>query len=159
MLGWLLAKLEPIPKLLRVEDAGMEMDGGSLELTGTDERGKRRTVRLPVHPLLDDVETESKPRALYLGVRKLRMGSPDEFAVLRLLEQSATEIRSRPVDDADRIPFDSSDGVNVSGDPLLAEMAGCDSANERLAMCVEEVTNYLRSPESGRVWPDGVRDS
>lgn len=159
MFNWLLAKLEPIPKRLRVEESWMEMDGGSLELIGTDERGKRRTVRLPVHPLLDDVETESKPRVLYLGVRKLRLGSPEEFTLLNLLEQAVVEIRNRPVDDTDRVPFGDEDGVTIYGDPHLAAMAGCDSANERLAMSVEQVTNYLRSPESGRVWSGGCAGS
>lgn len=155
MFNWLLAKLEPIPKRSQIEEAGMEMDGGSLELIGIDERGKQRTVLLPAHPLLDDAETEPKPRVLYLGLRKLRMGSSEEFALLKVLEQAVVEIRSRPVDGADGVSFDGKDGVTIYGDPLLAAMAECDSANERLAMSVEEVMNYLRAPKSGRVWSDG----
>lgn len=154
MLGWLFRKPTPpgVPERFTIEEGDYLTDGGTTELWGTDEVGRRRFIRLTQHmfPQWGGVGW------LYLDRYRVPRRSETERAIVRLLHASLGELRRRP---GGRRPGErtmaeelAEHGAVLFGSDDLAELGEMPEA-ERLIRLATDVLAYVESEQYGQVTP------
>jgi hypothetical protein len=152
MFGWLLSRLPPrVPERFVLTDSENWLDGGTTTLHGTDERGRKPSIRL-TQQLLPRMSWGDPPVGrLYVDGRLVPLRGEAERAVLAVLEAAVAEVRARPRPAPQSVPEDSVPGRAILfGSPDLAELYRLDDSWERLAWMAERVIQYVRSPDASR---------
>jgi hypothetical protein len=147
--GWLFRKPPTVPKHLTVEDVRYWLDGGTTEVIGADQDGKRRVIRLTQYlfPQWGGVGW------LYLDRYKVPRRSEIESAIVELLKACLTELKSRPQecqpDEKTVAEALGERAVVIFGSPDLAATANMTNA-QRMVFRVEQMLEYIESSYYGK---------
>jgi hypothetical protein len=129
-----------LPSRIIVRDSGYAMDGGTIHLSATDERGRELGILLVQHafpqasPSLDAI-----PGRLYFGSQLVPIRSEMEERVLRLLVDAEVQASPPPSPQPPRTNF------AVIGDDIQAFLSRTPEENCRAFL--REIVEFVRSEQ------------